>query len=78
MYEHRGGLVLGCSDPKQMGLPFASEWIRSQGHYVKKAVVAAFLEHSIAKIHQVRMLLANCEKSFRNALCSDLSQTQSL
>ena len=56
MYEHRGGLFLGCSDPKQMGLPFASEWIRSQGHYVKTAVGAAVGAGGIAKIHQVRVI----------------------
>lgn len=40
MYEHRAGLVLGW-DPKFLGLPFASEWVRQQGHSVKTAVGAA-------------------------------------
>ena len=76
MYEHRGGLVLGCSDPKQMGLPFASEWIRSQGHYVKTAVGAAVGAGGIAKIHQVENLLTDREQLVGPALHSGLSQSQ--
>ena len=39
MYERRAGLALG-RDPKFLGLPFASEWIRQQGHSMKTAVNA--------------------------------------
>lgn len=40
MYERRASLALG-RDAKFLGLPFASEWIRQQGHSMRTAVGAA-------------------------------------
>lgn len=51
MYERRAALALG-RDPKFLGVPFAAEWIRQQGHSMKTTMDAIVGTVNMAGIQQ--------------------------